>query len=1048
MGDPLSERSVSRALLRFAALTTAAVLAFGAATTGALAQEPETPATSAEPTPTSEPSTPPSTPDPTPTTEPSAPSTPSSTPTTEPSTPTTEPTAPSTPDTPKTPDERKVTPQQDEWQGGPNRPDLSVQMDFGRDEYLPDEIIDAKLVVTNSGAAPARDVRLSFENTNAWIVSGAEELGSRPTITPGGKKVIDLKLQPKYASSDNVPFEFRATIDGVADPTPGNNGVAKYAKVRQDKGTLSGVLFKDRNGNGQFDDGEGVANTYVYVRGGLPEYSNSAYTDANGQFGFYDKVPTGNYTVTDLYSGNNTFVVQPGHLGFVVEKGKHTTLNLPAVAAVDMVLDASMKFTKEAFARDEKASLDITLTNRGAQPLSDVVAVCDRNSWSPDYLKGTGPGWSQLLPGGGISLAAGETKTIRVTEDVPQNMRFRTLYADCLFGNNGRNTDGYKAAWAYTRVTGMFGYLTGSLETGDPQRMLPDTPIALLDATTHRVLKSVRTNSNGVFEAYDVPVGQVELVVAGKWKPKSPLIVDVRADQSNYYRAWVDPSTDEVPDLGKQVPDIEVTAKFEKDSFDIAEPIRAKVVVKHVGTGFGTTVYLRSDWVKGALEFDRKQFGDLQGYPLNSGVTMYPGETREITLVGHAPYMLTDDGKVALKIVADSIMDPKQANNVAEAQATITSANGDLAVQLYGDRNANGKRDTGEELADTPVHAYGRVSRDGTTDSSGRAVLKDLPLGVYEVSASYRDGWVSYDRVTPTVSADVESLVEVKAVRPLADKLVASVKFVKREYAAGEDYQLDVTITNNTGVDLPAVQAFCSGPGEPAEIHNADAGWGDLVQYGKGVAVANGETRTFRVSGPQPEDARAVGYATVGCSIGPDPHDPGASQVHDEFRVPGLLGAGSVQLFKADPNGGAPIPVPNQVLVLVDKVSSEVVARSVTDAEGKMQLSGLPVGRYHLVVEGPWLVEFHDMHPYFRVVNGIRVDMQRAWLVPGPEVEDPGYPLPEDQVTPPVVVAGAGGGTADALAKTGASVLGLGLLGALLVAFGLGASIIGRRKQA
>jgi hypothetical protein len=34
------------------------------------------------------------------------------------------------------------------------------------------------------------------------------------------------------------------------------------------------------------------------------------------------------------------------------------------------------------------------------------------------------------------------------------------------------------------------------------------------------------------------------------------------------------------------------------------------------------------------------------------------------------------------------------------------------------------------------------------------------------------------------------------------------------------------------------------------------------------------------------------------------------------------------------------------------------------------------------------------------------------------------------------------------LAKTGASVLGLGVVGALLVAFGLGANVIGRRRTA
>lgn len=76
-------------------------------------------------------------------------------------------------------------------------------------------------------------------------------------------------------------------------------------------------------------------------------------------------------------------------------------------------------------------------------------------------------------------------------------------------------------------------------------------------------------------------------------------------------------------------------------------------------------------------------------------------------------------------------------------------------------------------------------------------------------------------------------------------------------------------------------------------------------------------------------------------------------------------------------------------------------------------------------------------------------DVRLSW------VEDPGHPLPEDQKpganTPPASAGGAGGagdGTDDALAQTGASALGLGLLGTLLVAFGFGASIVGRRRTA
>ncbi len=1047
MGDPLSERSVSRALLKIGAMTTAALIAFGGASAGALAQEPETPATSVEQTPSnqpSEPAAPSSTPDPAPSTEPAPPSTPSSEPVVPPSEPTAPPTTtPAVPSTPDTKPEEKAVPKPDEWQGGPSRPDLSVGLTFGRTEYLPGEDVDATLVVRNSGAAPAREIRLSHHVPDAWLVSGADVLGSRPSLRPAEQKVINLKLRPRYDWLDEVRFEFRATLDGVADPTPGNNGVTGHVTIRQDRGTANGVLYTDKNGNGRPDSDEFLSNNWVSVRGGAPQTDRTVLTGAGGEITF-GTLPAGTYAVYDLYSPTNTFVIDPAHSRFVVEAGKHTDVRLPAVPAVDTVLGATVAFDRPSYRRDEQVGLTVTLTNRGTKPLTGVVAVCDSYS---DYLTGTGPGWAALSPDGpGVALAAGETKTVAVTDVVPQNMRFTRLYASCRFGNNGRNTDGYTyAGTAGTDVKGLYGTLTGSLENAETGQAVPNAPIAVLDATTRRLLKSVKTDAKGALTVYDVPVGRVELVVAGPWKSEAPFVVDVVADQTSTARLSVVPGP-QTPDLSKNSPDFEVTAKFAKDSYDVGEPLQVKVVVKHVGTGFAARVQLHSDWVPGGMEFDRSQLGELGPYPA-SGVVMWPGESRELTLVGQAPYTLTADGKVTLKLVAVGSMDPNQANNVAEPVADVTYPSGDLAVRLYADRNGNGTRDAGEEQGDTPVSTYGGVhadgSRDGRTDASGRVVFRDLPLGTYRVNAQFRDGWVRSAPTDVTISAGAETLAEVRGVRPLSDKLTASVRFVKREYAPTEAYEVDVAITNNTGQDL-RVQALCSGPGGDGQINNNGAGWGALQYGGSGVDVLNGATARLRVSGPLPEKSQQVGYATLDCVFAPEVSDPGAARAGDEVRVPGLLGTGMVRVVRDGENGGAKTPVPGLAIAIVDKISREVVTRSITDADGMMLVRGLPVGRYHLVVQGPWRIEFRYSDPYFRVITGPIV-FQTAYLVPGPEVSDPGYPLPENEVPVARTPVAAGGG-GEALAKTGASVLGLGVLGALLVAFGLGASIIGRKR--
>ncbi|GAA3620970.1 hypothetical protein GCM10022267_03950 [Lentzea roselyniae] len=104
-----------------------------------------------------------------------------------------------------------------------------------------------------------------------------------------------------------------------------------------------------------------------------------------------------------------------------------------------------------------------------------------------------------------------------------------------------------------------------------------------------------------------------------------------------------------------------------------------------------------------------------------------------------------------------------------------------------------------------------------------------------------------------------------------------------------------------------------------------------------------------------------------------------------------------------------------------------------------------------VVLEGPWRVDYRRIsNKFFLVKAREEPQVQLLFRVPGPVTEDPGHLLPEDQEpgtnTPPVK-ASAGGGD-EALAKTGASVLGLGVLGALLVAFGLGASVFGSRRTA
>ena len=1016
----MSEKSVSRALLRIGALTTAAVLAFGGATTGALAQEPETPSSSAEPTPTS---------------------TATATPTTEPSTSA----APPTPPTPDTKPENKVAAPPLPATANEKLPDLSVRVAPDKPDFLPGEDIGLTLTVTNKGEAPALNIRLGHESTRAWLLSGADELGSRPSLPPGGQKVFRVVLRPSSVTDDAVPFLFRATVDGVADPTPGDNGTNLNIKVRQDKGTASGVLYVDKNGNGRFDDGEGLANASVEITGGAPKTSVSAFTDDKGEFATRS-VPTGSYSVR--YSGSAGYVVQPGRSDFVVEQNRDTRLDVPLVAPVSNALSASMAFDKPSYTPAEEVGLNVTLTNRGSVPLTGVVAVCTTGT---GYLSGTGEGWKALRPdGAGVALAAGETKVVRVTDSVPKNLSFQTFYASCSFGNNGANRDGYAyAGTAYASVHGLFGTVNLHLVNDAKVEPIRGATVAVLDAATRHPLKEVTSGSNGDAWIYDVPAGKAVLVVSGKWQPADgrEFTLDVRPDQRNNLDLRLSPSDVEVPAPAADRPDFEVTAKFDKDTYNIAEPMRVNVTVKNVGTGYAHEVYLRTGFVAvGQLDFDQTQFGDLN---YDRKVSLWPGESKTITLLGRAPYHL-QDGKVWLKLEAVSYEDVNGANNAATASAPVTYLNGDAAVVVYADRNGNKQRDAGEDLPNVNVLVSGGTrpfdAQQGKTDAAGRVAFKNLPVGVFKVWIWGGDeGWVRNELDELTISAGAESVLEIGTVRPLSDKLFATLSFVKHEYAPGENYELDITLENRTGADLPSVKALCYS-GDPGDVRNSGPGWGELVSGGAGVPLKNGEKRTWRVSGEQPKDAVSIGYATASCYFAPDTSDRGAAYSHAEFRVPGQRNDALGKLVQ----GKEQSPVAGAVVVLVDHLSKKIAARTITDETGLFKVTDLPLGRYEIVLEGPWQVDYRRLANQFFLVTAGEPVVQVMLRVPGPEAQDPGYPLPEDQQpganVPPVRAAAGGGG--EALAKTGASVLGLGLVGALLVAFGLGASVIGRRRTA
>lgn len=1005
--------------IRTTALLTAAMLVFGAALPAA-AQEPTS---SAEPTPTSETVAPPS-------------STPSETPSAPTPTPTSEPPAPSSSETPPPPkpSTEDAKPADSVQPKQTPRPDLAVTVAFSQDEYAPESDMPVRIVVRNHGDAPAANVRIGHDLQSAWLKSGPAALDARPTIAPGAQHVIDVVTR----GAGDVRVWVRATLDGVADPTPTNNQASDHAVVRNDRGSLTGLVYRDANGNGRPDSGEPAGNLSVFIRGGLPVVDTWVTTNSSGVFS-KDDLPAGRYVIERLSSWDNP-VVKPGQSEFVIEPNKQTKLEIAAVKPSADALTVKLVFDQERYARGDAASLTATITNTSGAPLTGVVAVCNPYG-NPGEIDGTGPGWAPLNPDGpGLSLDTGETKVLQIQDVVPANAPY-DLTASCNFGNNGRHVDGYRGATARARVTGLAGDLAGTLLNAETNQPIPGAKVVLLDPDTRQVV-AVRESwiGSGHWELTNLRAGRLLLVVPGPWRVETATEVTVQADARVDVPVRVVPGP-EVPDPTKHAPDLKITAAFEKPSFDKDEYIRVKVTIANVGTGFGSTGFRvkPQGYFDEGLVYDAGQWGEIaSGYPRRAELA--PGRSRELTIIGRAPYQ-TPNGLVRFKAELEADQDVDLSNNKVELSAGVTVDKGDAEIVLYGDDNANGTWDAGEELKDTNGFVDATTTSHSfpfRTDSSGRAVVKGLTVGTYRARSDYTEGWKSAGEVLFAVNANAVTEVEVRHVRPLSHWLKASVDFVHDSYRPGDTYQLDVTITNNTGADLPAVHAFCSGVGNRGEISNEGPGWGDLAYDGPGVPVANGETRKLRVSGPLSEEAGEIGFATAGCQFSPELGGSGDGPMgKDRVPVVGKFGSATVLLVHGDQ------PVPDTTVVLRDIFTKKLVARAVSGADGKFTVTDAPVGLYDPIVVGPWKASINTDLPYVRVTTTSHEWLQRITLEPGPEVADPGVPGPGG----PGGGGGAGGagGAEEALAQTGASVLGLVVLGALLVAFGFGARVFGRR---
>jgi hypothetical protein len=305
-------------------------------------------------------------------------------------------------------------------------------------------------------------------------------------------------------------------------------------------------------------------------------------------------------------------------------------------------------------------------------------------------------------------------------------------------------------------------------------------------------------------------------------------------------------------------------------------------------------------------------------------------------------------------------------DNVFSVTAPVTLTYGDFGGAVVEDRDGNGQADPGEGVGGVKVLLYGGApprDYEQVTDVQGRFFFDNLPTGRYGSSYYSEDGWVvgpDYpDQDNWTIDEPGVLGVVVLAVRPLSDKLLVTTEFQYDTYQVGDEAHAALTLRNRTDSTLTGIYAHCNGVGDANQFNGEGPGWAAFDRSGPGVTLAAGESRTFDVYEAVPAGALEFGFVALGCEIGPGAGAGvrGLPEAFARAKVPGLTTTVPVRIvYDVDKDGWIEEgeTIADTRVALLDYGTHDVVARSVSDAEGRFQFVDIPTGLYVLRVTGPW----------------------------------------------------------------------------------------------
>lgn len=795
-------------------------------------------------------------------------------------------------------------------------------------------------------------------------------------------------------------------------------------------------MFADKNVNGQQDPGEAISGGWVNIVGDVTTW-HETMTDAEGNFAFSD-LPPGTYHAN--YRLEDGWVVHHAKTSgdqFTITAGATTKITARAERSYAEQIKATATLDSDSYRLPATATIMLNLTNTTNRRINGIKASCDSRI-APEAL-GRGKGWDGLVANG-LSLEPGQKYSAKIEEEIPEAAsKDGKVTLDCAFAPNpGWNTDGARVH-AEAKVSGGVGTYTlvlGEDRNSDSRiegdEATENVKVVLLDARTGEQVAERTSGEDGKVEFSGFKIGEYRVVAVGSWAFTDPaqqrVHITAQGGFAYGFLKFARPA------------ELRVTAKVDKPRYESHETVRLELTVTNIGGQ--TAERSRVDWSPWGLDIKDADWGEFA--PRGPGILIPAGESRTFSV--SAKIKNLENGKLTIWGGVDYIGRPNPHKSGYYFQVDVVQTTGTVTGVVYTDKNANGQLDPGEAAPDAIVEAnggapYGYVKT--TTDANGRFTFENVPSGEYWIGYTLAGGWVVHvegDLPTFRVQPGAPVQLSGRADRPYSELLNATMVLDRASYTVGEEAKITIRLTNVSDREIRGVQAGCNRIGDPNHFGGYDGpmpeGWGDLRYGTPGITLGPREAKTIVATEKVPAAARWRQSVIAACDFEPFvAYNVDGPYVLAQASVPGgsglLKGRLAQDRDKNDVVDKGEALAGTRVLLMTDKENGYQLAEATSDADGNVRFDQVPPGVFWATVDGPWKFEG----------DGGQVDMR-----PDQVVQRDFFVVADPRATPPPADQRPGGSTGGALAKTGASVLGLGLVAALLVAFGFGARIAGRRR--